>query len=155
MAAVELDYAAWILQFPAFNTLTEPVVQGYWDIASEMVGNTPCCGLMPVSKRATLLNLLTAHIAQLFSGANGQGPSGMVGRISSATQGSVSVTAAAIGGTSPTAEWYNQTPYGALAWVLLGPYRSARYVPGPSRSFEPIRSASRFGPGGFSSRWGL
>ncbi len=154
MSVVSLDYQAWITQFPAFQTLQPDVVLGYWDIAGEIVGNTPCCGLMPVARRTSLLNLMTAHIAQLFSGANGAGPAGVVGRITSATEGSVSVSVAAIGGSSPSAEWYNQTQYGALAWLLMGPYRSARYVPGPVRSTEPWRYGAMVGPGMWRGRWG-
>jgi hypothetical protein len=56
-----------------------------------------------------------------------EGNSSLVGRISSASEGSVSIaTDYNIGGNS--AQWYNQTPYGAEYWALTVRYRSSLYV---------------------------
>lgn len=155
MAEVELDYSAWVLQFPAFNTLTPEVVQSYWDLAGLYIANCGCGGIAN-PPRAALLNLMTAHLAQIFSGSGGSGPSGLVGRIDAATEGSVSVHTASMGEVSPSAAWYQQTPYGAALWQALGPYRTARYIPGPVRSFEPWGFVGPYGigPGAWRGPWG-
>ena len=68
--------------------------------------------------------LPTAHIAQLFAPmANGQPASTLVGRINSATQGSVSVQAAYSNNVTEQMAWFVQTQYGAMYWVATAPYR--------------------------------
>src|SRR5262249_37816262 len=64
---------------------------------------------------------------------------GTVGRVASATEGSVSVTLE-MPNQPAAAAWYLQTPYGASFWAATALYRTARYVPGPA-----MRPA--FGPG--------
>lgn len=81
--------------------------------------------------QSTLLNLLAAHIAQLLAPpANGGVPSGIVGRINTATEGSVSVGADLPGITASSA-WFAQTTYGLMFWQATAPWRTFRYVPGP------------------------
>jgi hypothetical protein len=84
-----------------------------------------------------LLNLLTAHICQLRQPLNGQPSSPLVGRISEATEGSVTVKAEMIAAPG-SAQWYNQTKYGAQYWQMTLPFRSARYYAGPRRVFTPV-----------------
>jgi hypothetical protein len=84
-----------------------------------------------VNQRALLLNMLTAHLAALYAGVNGQSPSPLVGRINTATEGSVSV-GAAMDGVPGTAAWFLQTKYGASFWQATARYRTMRYVPGRS-----------------------
>jgi hypothetical protein len=90
-----------------------------------------------------LLNMLTAHIAMMNSGITASsvpngGSSQLVGRISDATQGSVSVsadmgTAGPAGGSAP---WYQQTKYGAAYWQATAGYRlGGRYKRGPQPYF--------------------
>jgi hypothetical protein len=76
------------------------------------------------------MNLVVAHLAAMRFGVNGQPPSPLVGRISSASEGSVSVSAD-MAGASASAAWWNQTTYGATAWQATNKYRRATYVPGP------------------------
>ncbi len=86
----------------------------------------------PVTNPATLqglLGMMTAHIATLFAPINGNPPSTLVGRISSAGEGSVNV--ATDFPSQPGSEWFNQTKYGAMFWAATKIYRMARYYPGP------------------------
>ena len=61
---------------------------------------------------------------------------GLVGRISSASVGSVSVSTENAGATQ-SASWYQQTQYGSTYWAMTASFRTMRYVPGPSRNMEP------------------
>lgn len=133
---ITFDYALWILSYPQFSDIPEStVITVLLPIAEIYCRND---GGGPVSTAATqtvLLNLMVAHIAQLFFGANGTTPSGLVGRISNASEGSVSV-----GTDFPTTQnnaWYLQTPFGAAFWQATAAYRTMRYIPGPVRNFNP------------------
>lgn len=137
---VSFDYPAWAARYPELSTsVAQPLAQLYFNEAGLYLNNTASSVVRDLSARAMLLNMLTAHIAKMNATINGQPPSPLVGRISAAGEGSVSVgTDYQVPGT---AAWFAQTPYGAAYWQATLPYRSARYVPG-SRSFVP-------GHGGF------
>lgn len=128
---VTFSYPTWLALFPQFAYISSTQAQMYFDLATQWVRNDGGGPVSTAATQTTLLNLMTAHIAQLFAPTQGgQNPSMIVGRISDATQGSVSVSAA-YPGENPSASWFNQTPYGAAAWSAMAPYRTARYVPGP------------------------
>lgn len=133
---INFDYTAWVAIYPQFATLTQTqVVDGALPIAEIYCRND---GGGPVSTTAiqtTLLGLMVAHICQLIYGINGQAPSSLVGRISGATEGSVSV-ATDYPATQASA-WYLQTPFGASFWAATAVYRTMRYLPGPQRCFNP------------------
>ncbi|EDJ4876599.1 DUF4054 domain-containing protein, partial [Salmonella enterica] len=72
-----------------------------------------------------------------------------VGRITSASQGSVSVSVDN-SGSNDASWWYLQTPYGADYWQATAPYRSMEYVPGGSPSRYPGHYYRGYGRG---RRW--
>lgn len=128
---VVFSYATWIARYPEFSTVTAPVAQLYFDEATLYLSNTECSVVVDTARRAVLLNMLTAHIAALNAkNAAGQLAASLVGRIDSATEGSVSVHADMPGVTGNSA-WFQQTPYGAAYWQATAQYRTMRYVPGP------------------------
>ncbi|WP_164781655.1 DUF4054 domain-containing protein [Mesorhizobium sp. M7A.F.Ca.MR.148.00.0.0] len=133
---VNFDYASFIAIYPQFATLSQPqVLQGALPIAELYCRND---GGGPVTKAETqtmLLNLMVAHICQITYGANGQAPAGIVGRVSNASEGSVSV--AAEFPMTPNNAWFMQTPFGAAFWQATAAYRTMRYIPGPRRTFNP------------------
>lgn len=95
-------------------------------------------------QRELLLNLLTAHITFLMNGTNdGAGnitpPPGIVGRVSDATEGTVSVSAQFEGPAA--AQYYLQTKYGALYWAATARYRTMLYVPGPAVGYQGVANA--------------
>ncbi|HHN8476257.1 TPA: DUF4054 domain-containing protein [Morganella morganii] len=80
-----------------------------------------------MAEREMLLWLLVAHMDMLQSNID-EGNSA-VGRASSASEGSVSVSLDY--GTATNGEkWYTQTPYGAEYWALTSRYRSFLYTLG-------------------------
>jgi hypothetical protein len=86
----------------------------------------------------TLLNMVTAHIAKRYAtDANGNAPSDLVGRIASATQGSVSVSTQD-SDTQPSAQFWKQTKYGADYWQMTRRFRTMRYIRGEPRSMQPL-----------------
>jgi len=126
---VTLDPAVFVAQFPEFAYLTVPQITGYFTIATTMHRNDGGGPIATAAVQSQALYFLTAHIAKLFAATSaGQPAPGLVGRVSDATEGSVSVSAAFPEGT-PTMAWFVQTSYGAFYWQLTSVYRTMRYIP--------------------------
>ena len=150
---VVFDYAWFQRYYPTIAEWVDPdVAQGYFDLACVFCDNRDpgtnipfdinpiwdffgCPGsrwvgspVRDIGIRQKLLGLLTAHIATLFAPLNGQPSPTLVGRISGATEGSVSVSVDIP--QIPGAEWFVQTKYGFLFWQATAIYRTFRYIPG-------------------------
>lgn len=128
---VSFNYALWIATYPEFTATVNPTqAQSYFTIATSIHRNDGGGPVNDTNQQLALLNMLTAHIAALFAPpAAGQPASGLVGRINSATQGSVSVQAAYSSNVPQQMAWFIQTKYGALYWTATAPFRTMRYVP--------------------------
>jgi hypothetical protein len=133
---VTFDYTAWIARYPEFAQSggTQPVTpaqaQAFFNEATMYLRNDGGGPVNTAAAQSTLMNMVTAHVAALNANlANGQPTSPLVGRISSANEGSVSVT---VDFTPENAEqWFAQTKYGAAFWAATRAYRMMIYVPGP------------------------
>ncbi|MBN3867514.1 DUF4054 domain-containing protein [Gluconobacter kondonii] len=130
---VAFDYSTWSALYPSLSMNTN-VTQAteYFAQAGDFLNNTPLSPVQDLTKRARLLNLLTAHIAQLNlpTDAGGNG-AGTVGRVASAAEGSTSVSLD-MGAPSGSASWFMQTQYGATFWQMTAYLRQMRFVPGRS-----------------------
>lgn len=126
-AIVTFNYAAWIALYPEFTTVLEPRATLFWNEATIYHRND---GSFPSSITAaiqqSLLFMVTAHIAKRYAIVNGETPSDIVGRISDATEGSVSVSAD-MGQQPASAAWWQQTKYGADYWQATAAFRTLRY----------------------------
>jgi hypothetical protein len=147
VSPVVFDYAYFQAQYPAIAEWCSPgEAQGYFDFATMFCDNSgigmsqvidqwgnilPCRAIgspvTDVPTRQRLLGLLTAHIATLIAPLNGEPSSSLVGRISSASEGSVSVSVdlPMVAGEA----FYAQTKFGFMFWTLTARYRLARYFP--------------------------
>lgn len=129
---VVFNYTAWEARYPEFSAVMEATAQGYFNEATLYWDNTGCSPVTDPANQLTILNMLTAHIAALYGPQGGAGtgdPGAPVGRISNATEGSVSV--ALQNDYAPgTVQWYQQTKYGSSFWAATAQYRTARYVRG-------------------------
>lgn len=131
-AVAVFDFAAWSARYPEFSTVSSAQATAFFNEATVYHRNDGGGPVADANKQAVMLNALTAHIAMLAVGIGAvQAPAAMVGRISSATQGSISVSAdaAALPGT---AAWFSQTVYGLNYWQMTASYRTMRYrAPAP------------------------
>ena len=132
---VQFNYAQWAALYPEFSaTVSQPQAESYFQQATTIHRND---GGGPVNNAATqlnLLNMLTAHIAQLMAPPQvGAQPSQIVGRINSASEGSVSVQAAYSNNVGQQMAWFIQTKYGAMYWAAAAPFRTMRYIPNLNR----------------------
>lgn len=96
------------------------------------LNNTDCSPVPNVMKRLLLLNMLVAHLAFIGGTLTADGQPKPVGRMSQASEGSVS---ASFEGQTPTAgsgAWFQQSQYGAAFWQATVNLRSFRYMPQPT-----------------------
>lgn len=110
-----------------YPTLKATVDQLNWYFieAAMLLNNTSKSCIKSLAEREVLLFLLVAHMAVLQQRIEGDNE--VVGRVSSASQGSVSVTLDN-GQTTLSDKWYQQTPYGSKYWALTAKYRSFLYI---------------------------
>jgi len=129
MAIVVFNYAQWLARYPEFTTVAQASVEACFPEACLYCNNTNASPVTDLSMRTMFLNMLTAHIVALNFGLNGQSAPGVVGRISSAKEGSVSVSTEYK--ANEYAQWFLQTKYGASFWQASSQFRSFRYAPPP------------------------
>ena len=132
MPAVTFDYLIWVSRYPEFSAVNASEKPAYFDESRLYCANDTGNPAFPLGILPTRLNMMTAHIAAINAGVNGEPPSPLVGRISDATQGSVSVRAEFDGSGSPSEAWYVQTKYGAAYWGATAQFRTARYSAHPT-----------------------
>lgn len=136
MAVVVFDIAAFRVRYPEFSAVSDAALQAYFDDAAALyLNNTDASPVASVTTRAALFNMLVAHLTALIVGVNGQPASQLVGRVTQAAEGSVSVTVDP-GAVPGTGAWYAQTKYGAQYWQATGPYRRFRYIAPPCRPYR-------------------
>lgn len=111
--------------YPNFAQFNDAQLQMWFTKATLLCNNTPQSPVRSLPERNILLCLLVAHFASLQTRI--EGGNEVVGRISGASEGSVSVSTD-YGTTSSSEKWYAQTSYGAEYWKLTARYRSALYI---------------------------
>jgi hypothetical protein len=146
---VQFDPPTFVALYPEFTGLPNGQMQKAFGMATLMLNNTCGSRVQDANQREILLDLLTAHFLFLNNGTNdGAGavvpPPGIVGRISSATEGSVSV--ASEFDVNPTVgnAFLSQTKYGTEFLGLTINYRTLVYLPAP----DSCGFGGPFGPGG-------
>ena len=124
---VTFDPGLFIEAYPQFTEVTQAALQNNFNAACLLLNNSYRSIVCDAPTRAQILNLITAHLTALLNGVWGQPPQGIVGRISNATQGSVSVQTE-FKSDSEAASFFAQTQWGVLAWRALAIYRTFRYA---------------------------
>ena len=156
---VVFDYPTWVGQFPEFANCSSPQGQGWFNRATLLCADWPTNPAnCPPAMLQTLLYLLTSHIGWLNAprdlngnpAATGLPASPIVGRINTASQGSVSVGAdmGDANAGSPSQAWYEQSKYGSEYWAATAGFRTARYIGPPRRFFGQVYTG--LGRGGLS-----
>ena len=137
-AVASFDFAKWQASYPEFTGVTSGQAAAFFDRATIYLANDGSGPVSDAGKQLTLLNMLVAHIAALSVNADGtpKSPSTPVGRVSSATEGSVSVSLD-MGATPGTAAWYQQTRYGAEFYAATAQYRTMKYRVARSALYRP------------------
>jgi hypothetical protein len=123
MAVFIFDYTAWGNRYPSLAaSVNASLASAYFAEACMYLDNTDSSIVTDAGQRGIIFNAIVAHLAML----EGAGRDGLVGRISSASQGSVSISAEYV--EPGSGKWYAQTSNGVSAWQMLKRYRMARYI---------------------------
>jgi len=128
---VTFVYADWAARYPELATyVNAQQAQLFFNEAQLYCDNTTSSPVADLTQLTMLLYMMTAHIAAL-NAALGSPSSPLVGRINSATQGSVSVQTQ-LDMPAGSAQWFAQTKYGIAYWQASAQFRRFTYVRGKS-----------------------
>ena len=131
MAAVVFDPTAFKARYPEFAAVPDATLTACFMEAGLYLSNADNSPVQNITRRATLFNMLTAHVAYLGGLLSADGMPRPVGRVSQASEGSVS---AAFEGPPPgSAQWFQQSQYGAAFWQATSSLRGFRYLAQPTR----------------------
>ena len=141
MPAVVLDTGRFLARFPEFENVADEQLQALFNEATLYLDNTDASLVTNVAAREALFMLLVAHLAQLNFGSKTSPATPLVGRVTSVSEGSVSISgdAPALPGT---ATWYGLTKYGISYWQATAPWRTMHYRPGRSWPQERTRDGA-------------
>ena len=136
--SVSFSYADWSALFPDFaTTVSEAQADALFLMATGLHANDGTGPVKTYPQQLNLMNLLVAHLAQLMYGSLSQPVSPLVGRVSDATEGSVSVSTENLYPPG-TAQWWQQTRWGSMYWAFTQQYRNFRYARGfAQRNMNP------------------
>lgn len=145
------SYAAFQAQFSNLSTVPSGTVQSWWNLAGAFHDNSGNGPVQEQGMQDSLMNMVAAHLLVLMGGitvnADGSINQGVVGRVSNASEGSVSI-ASENNYPEGTVQWWQQTQFGSMYWMATAPWRSMQYRPGPQRQFSPPLGRVA-GPGGW------
>ena len=133
MAVAVFNSLAFTARYPEFVNVDIGVLGQLFVEAGLYLNNTDCSIVQDVNLRGVLLNMLTAHIAFIGGVLNADGQPRPVGRVSAASEGSVSASFEGVPPTPGTGAFFMQSQYGAAFWQATSNLRSARYISCPTR----------------------
>ena len=128
---VQFDYASWIARYPEFASVPQATAQLYFNEATTYHRNDGGGPINNAAKQSILLNMMTAHVAAL---ADTQRQSA-VGRINSATEGSVTAQMDFVDPSTDRRAWLQQTQYGAAYLAATTGITTMNYRAPPPRLF--------------------
>lgn len=133
MPAVVFDPAAFKVRYPEFAAVADPTLAACFDEAGLYLSNSDNSPVQNLTRRATLLNMLTAHVAYIGGLLSADGMPRPVGRVSQASEGSVSAAFEGVPPTPGSGAWFQGSQYGAAFWQATSSLRGMRYIPCPTR----------------------
>ena len=130
MAVVTFDPVAFAAAYPEFAAVSQARTTAMFTLASQtLLDNTDNSPVMDINYRTQLFSLLVAHLLTILGGAPTTPTNTPPGRISTATEGTVTANFEYIlPAGSAMAPWFIQTKYGAMYWTAVAPFRSAIYI---------------------------
>lgn len=132
MAIVQFNPSVFKSYYPEFSSASDQALTACFQQAMLYLSNTDASIVQNIQTRAMLFDFLTAHIAILRGLLSADGQARAVGRVSQATEGSVTAGLDYSAATPGTGAWFNQTQYGAMYWQAMAPFRGFHYYPQPA-----------------------
>jgi len=134
---IVFDYDTWVGRYPEFSPIDPGLAQAYFNEATLYHRNDATGPVRDPINQQTLLFMVTAHIAELYRVEGDRAVNPLVGRIGSATQGSVTLSTE-LDMPAGTPQWWSQTKYGLSYWSATAVYRTMHYRSVPMRIFDPF-----------------
>lgn len=130
MAVVVFDPVAFAAEYPEFAAVSTARTTAMFTLAEQSIlDNTDNSPVMDVNFRTQLFYMLVAHLLTLLGGAPTTPTNTPPGRLSTATEGTVTASFEYIlPPGSAMAPWFIQTKYGAMYWTMTAPFRSMQYM---------------------------
>lgn len=149
---VIFDYSKFAAMYPELSGVGSQLAQEYFDLACTLCRNDWRNPAAPFGYLDKLLYMATAHVTWLYAprgpdgqpAAAGAAASPLVGQVTSATEGSVSVQVAAAPMAGESAWWWNQTKYGAMFWAASTAFRRMQYFANPTMVAPAVYPYSPF-----------
>ena len=117
---ITFDPNAWAAAYPQFSNLTSATITGVvLPLATVYCRNDGGGPICDINMQTQALWLMVAHVAQILFGSTTQNASPLVGRVTNASEGSVSVASDWPKSDSVTDAWLSQTPYGVAFLALI------------------------------------
>jgi hypothetical protein len=132
MAVAVFNLANFQARYPQFNAVSPTRLAALFVEAGLYLSNTDCSPIQDLGRRGMLLNMLVAHISSLSGDLSADGQAQPVGRVSQASEGTVSASFEMNAPTPGTGPWFQQTTYGAAFWAATANLRGMRYRPRPT-----------------------
>lgn len=130
MAVAVFNSADFLARYPEFSAVSQTRLAALFGEAGLLyLNNTDCSPVQDITRRTTLLYMLTAHISYISGDLSADGQARPVGRVSQAAEGSVSATFEGVPPTPGTGAWFQQSQYGAAFWQATTNLRGFRYIP--------------------------
>ena len=117
------DSQLFKFRYPEFSLIADQTLESCFNEATLYCDNSPSSRVTDEAVRMQLLNMLTAHIVKINN-------LDMVGRVSEATEGTVTVKTDFPLKANSNMSWYAQTKYGSAYWAATSKFRTMRYVSG-------------------------
>jgi hypothetical protein len=134
--AIAFNPAVFTGRYPEFlaaYNANPSLFASFFAEAGLYVNNTSLSVVQDLGKLELFLNMVTAHIAFLAGTLSADGQARPVGRVSGASQGSVSAQFDYPATQPGSGEWFAQSQYGIAFWQATSCYRGMQYSPQPTR----------------------
>jgi len=145
---VTFDEAAFLARFPMFSAWATAnpgqLQERFNEVTAIYINNGPMARVLDVTERSYLINYAIAHVLTVEGAladpttTDASAAAGRVGRVSSASEGTVSAQLD-MGAVPGTAAWWMQTQFGAAYWNATAKYRTVRYARPPSMCYGVLR----------------
>ena len=123
----------FLSRYPEFSNVDIGTLGAMFFEAGLYLDNSDCSPVQNIAIRTVLLNMLTAHIAFIGGVLSADGQPRPVGRMSMASEGSVSASFEMNLPTAGSGPWFAMSQYGSAFWAATSSLRGMRYIPCPTR----------------------
>jgi hypothetical protein len=130
MAVAVFNLANFLGRYPEFvpvNAANPTRLPALFLEAGLYLSNCDSSPVWDITRRGLLLNMITAHISYINGDLNADGQPRPVGRVSQASEGTVSASFEGVPPTPGTGAWFQQSQYGAAFWQATASLRGMRY----------------------------